>query len=374
MPSSGTAEENFSERWTRSNWALDDLLKYPFLEEAREYIKIKGPSLEEIIGDSGWGMVRNRGKNRVLETIVEGRVLDPRVSDEVEKEVELFSYPIARILVSCVADNYLVRRYSLGESERMTKNMLDEPGEKVIALGKELGTTVIRDSDEFLMSFIDYLEYTKNLKASEWKLVNQDLREGYVVLPKKRLVRVFKEKIMEDMIEELPRPVTDALINEFKPQVEEIKKVLEEKRADFESVDLGRVETDLFPPCIKKMLALQKEGVNLSHEARFALTAFLHKVGLSEKQIIAVFSESPDFDVDLAQYQIEHIIGDISGTEYTPPGCGLMKTNGICYDPDRLCEQDWMTHPLTYYSVKKKDKRKNPEKYEEDEEKQDDEE
>lgn len=374
MPSSGDDKEDFLEKWMRSQWSLDDLVKYPFLEDARDYIKNKGPSLEEIIGDSGWGMVRNRGKQRVLETIVEGRVLDTRVSDELEKEIELFSYPIARILVSCVADNYLVRRYSLGESERMINKMMDEPGEKIIEIGKELGTTVIGGEDNFQMSFIDYLEYTKNIKASEWKLVNQDLRHGRVVLSKKRLVRVFKEKIMEDMIEELPRPVTDALINEFKPQVEEIKKVLEEKRADFESVDLGRVETDLFPPCIKKMLALQKEGVNLSHEARFALTAFLHKVGLSEKQIISVFSESPDFDVDLAQYQIEHIIGEISGTEYTPPGCDLMKTNGICYGPDRLCEQEWMTHPLTYYSVKKKDKRKNPEKYEEGEESKDDEE
>ena len=31
-----------------------------------------------------------------------------------------------------------------------------------------------------------------------------------------------------------------------------------------------------------------------------------------------------------------------------------MNTNGICYNPDSLCEQEWMNHPLTYYRVKSK--------------------
>ncbi len=121
-----------------------------------------------------------------------------------------------------------------------------------------------------------------------------------------------------------------------------------------EDVDMGEVETELFPPCIKKLLAGQKEGENLSHEGRFSLTAFLKKVGLSEDEIIDIFREAPDFDVEMASYQIQHIIGEISGTEYTPPGCDTMKTNGICFNPDSLCEQEWMKHPLSYYSIKKK--------------------
>ena len=35
-----------------------------------------------------------------------------------------------------------------------------------------------------------------------------------------------------------------------------------------------------------------------------------------------------------------------------------MKTNGLCYNPDTLCQQEWMNHPLTYYRVKMRDTEK----------------
>jgi DNA primase large subunit len=69
-------------------------------------------------------------------------------------------------------------------------------------------------------------------------------------------------------------------------------------------------------------------------------------------EIIKQFSLSPDFDPKKSRYQVEHITGVISSTSYTPPECNTMRTYRICFDPDDLCKQDWMTHPLKYYRAK----------------------
>ncbi len=335
------------------HWNLADLANYPFLDDAKHYIKENGPDPEKLL--EGWGEMKNRAQERVLQSLKEGKVSNRALSDKILMEDELFSYPVARMLVSCIADNYLIRRYSLGEAERAAERLKGEDREIVLALGEELGIPAVPEGERVFVHFIDYLENTVNLKVSEWKLINQDLRQGWILLPISRYVRILKETIMLDIVRDLPITVTDPdLLAHFSEHINKIQSALNVFRADTDRLDMGRVEPGLFPPCIRYLVAQIKEGVNLSHDARFALTSFLHKTGLGKEEIISVFRESPDFREDLALYQIEHIIGEISGTEYTPPGCDHMITTGLCYKPDELCNRDWMTHPLTYYSVKKR--------------------
>ncbi len=332
------------------------MANYPFLDEAKEYIIDKGPTLDDLQTELDEVVIR--AETRVLEAIEDGKVASRSLEDDIQREDELFSYPVARMLVSCIADNFLIRRYALGEAERVSERLTSEETEVILVLGEELGIPGVLNNDTIFLSFIDYLENTTNLKGPSWKLVNQDLRDGQVLIKKSRYIRIIKENVMLNIIDELPVAVNDEILNVFSDYIENIQKRLESSRFKIESLDFGRVETNLFPPCMKYLLAQQKEGVNLSHDARFALTAFLNKVGLNEDGILQLFSESPDFRADLATYQIEHIIGEISGEGYTPPGCDWMKTNGICYDPDPLCNREWMGHPLTYYSVKKRGNRK----------------
>lgn len=338
------------------DWTIEDLAKYPFLEESKEYITQNGPSIEELIENRLWSMSRKRGKDRVLQSLENSRVSIRDLEDEIEQEEELFSYPIARMLVSSLGDNFLQKRYVLGEAQRIEEELFREEQTKLMALTQKLDLEVNKNDEKFEIYFVDYLENTERLRSPRWKLVNQDLREGYIYITKRRLIRIIKEKIQEVISDGLPAPTSDLILEKFSKELKEIESKLEDIREDVQEVDMGEVETDLFPPCIKKFLAGQKEGENLSHEARFAMTAFLKTVGLSEDEIVSIFQEAPDFDLELASYQIKHIIGEISGTEYKPPGCGTMKTNGICYNPDELCEREWMTHPLTYYSAKKKNK------------------
>jgi len=120
----------------------------------------------------------------------------------------------------------------------------------------------------------------------------------------------------------------------------------------FKAEDFGRIRVTKLPPCIRQLLAKVQAGENLPHSGRFALTAFLHALGMSPEEILHMFSTSPDFDESKTRYQIEHITGKISGTEYTPPECSTMKSYGICFGEDNLCKKEWMTHPLKYYRIK----------------------
>ena len=91
-------------------------------------------------------------------------------------------------------------------------------------------------------------------------------------------------------------------------------------------------------------------GANLTHMGRFALTAFLHTIGLDVTEIVKVYQRSPDFDIEKTLYQVEHISGR-SGTEYTPPSCATMETNGLCVRRDGLGER--IGGPLGYYRTEK---------------------
>ena len=77
---------------------------------------------------------------------------------------------------------------------------------------------------------------------------------------------------------------------------------------------------------------------------------FLHHIGLSNEEIYKVFGDVPDFAADVTRYQIDHITGTTSATEYSTPECATMKSYGICPGPDALCMT--IRHPLSYYRKK----------------------
>ncbi len=109
---------------------------------------------------------------------------------------------------------------------------------------------------------------------------------------------------------------------------------------------------------MKKLLEMIRAGENVPHTGRFAIVAFLHTLGMDSETILSTFATSADFDESKSRYQIQHITGEISGTEYTPPECSTMKSYGICFDPDSLCDKEWMGHPLKYYRLKGRKPRK----------------
>ncbi len=337
---------------------ISRLANYPFLGDSATYLKEYGPTLEELLNDIAYERTRALGKERVLEALEEGIVKDHGLLTDADRLAELLSYVAARILVSCVNDPYLTKRYALAEAKTMSGRLRDEDFDFVVNTAKELNLDVKPENDICRIHFTHYLRSTSQMRSKPWKIVNKDMRNGYIILDKDRLARVIQQTLQRRIEKELPAEVSDDILEVLSTQVAEIKKAVEERKSTFKAKDFGRIRVTKLPPCIRHLLAKAQAGENLPHSGRFALTAFLHAIGMTSREILQLFASSPDFDETKTHYQIEHITGIISGTEYTPPECSTMKSYGICFGEDGLCRKEWMTHPLKYYRTKDKGAKK----------------
>ncbi len=331
---------------------LTRLASYPFLKESVSYLKENGPSLKELLHDIAYERTRALGKERVIEAIAEGKIEDHSLTTKAESLAELLSYVAARILVSCVNDPYLTKRYALAEAKTANTRLQNEDFGFVVEVAKEMDLDVRLEDGICKIHFIHYLRNTSQMRSKPWKIANQDLQNGFIILNKSHLARVAQQALQMRIEGELPSEVNDEILRDLSQHITDIQKVLEERKGTFKAEDFGKIRVTKLPPCMRQLLAKVQAGENLSHSGRFALTAFLHALGMSSDEILQLFSTSPDFDESKTRYQIDHITGKISGTEYTPPECSTMKSYGICFGEDNLCRKEWMTHPLKYYRVK----------------------
>ena len=346
--------------------------RYPFLKGSAELLRKKGVTLDNLISSMAYERARTLGKERVLEAVEFAKVVERPMATETDAVNELLSYPVARMLVSCLGDEKFVRRYAVAEAklanarlnqeverakDRATRRDRAPPAANggvgfVIEVAEELGLSVDRVDDSVVVDFADFLRFSSAMKSKSWKLVNQDVRAGTVIIDGTRLVRLVEQMIGDRIVSELPLPVNDDIIEALADDIEEIRQQLEQKRAEQPARDFGRVSIVRFPPCMRRLLEMIRAGENVPHTGRFAIVAFLHTLGMNSDTILSTFSTSADFDEGKSRYQIQHITGEISGTEYTPPECSTMKSYGICFNPDSLCEKEWMGHPLKYYRLK----------------------
>jgi DNA primase large subunit len=344
---------------------------YPFLAAASNYVKESGITLDDLITAAAFERARLRGKERILEAIRARTVRKPKILSTAQAEVELLSYPFARILVSCVGDERLVRRYALSEAKSAYEKLLGDSisgsssDDRINELSLEFGMRVdmVRvpqehEREQVKIPFSDYLRFTSNLRDKRWKLVNRGLEKGWVNLRKAEFFRIIQEAIYERIKKDLPLDLSKAFCDSIRSYTEDIREELAnwQKKYDesgFESTSGFRVrDPRYFPPCIAAILSNLKEGVNVPHSARFAVTAFLLNIGLTEDEIMELYKNAPDFDEERTRYQVEHIAGDKGSVRYTTPSCDTMRTYGNCINRDDVCEK--ITHPLSYYKLKLK--------------------
>lgn len=327
--------------------------RYPFLANAQNVASENGARIEDLMTSETFAEARTRGVDRVISALERSEVEYAVLRSDVDRIEEIMSYPYARILVSCVNDKFLTRRYALAEAVHMNNLLGQEPYAVVHQIAAELGVKTRIQDDALMMHFSDYLKFSARIKSVEWKLINTEVKNGYVVLTKEKFARVMQNALQDRIESELPLKVPEEIENIVRPHVTFIENQLAASKSKYNTAFTGELKPEILPPCIRTLLSMAQNGINLPHSGRFALVSFLHKIGLSLEQILALFAQSPDFDESKSIYQIKHITGDLNGTEgYTPPECGTMKTMGICYEPDELCERDKMNHPLNYFRIK----------------------
>ena len=325
--------------------------RYPFLKGAAQYAEENSADIESLINSPSYENARKRGTDRVLNAISQHIVSDVPLLQEYDRLMEVLSYPYARMLVSCVNDRFLTKRYALAEASRMNDLLSnDHASETIVAEELEVRSTVDIEG-KINLHFSDYLRFSHVIKAVEWKLINTDIRNGSVRLEPEKFNRLLQNALQERIESELPLNVPSEFIKALKRDVNRVSMALNEAKKKLSPTGGEGMNSEYLPPCIKAILSSAQNGVNLPHSARFALVSYLNALGLTYEQIIGLFAQSPDFDESKSSYQIKHITGEERGREgYTPPECATMKTNGICFEPDGLCER--VNHPLSYYRVK----------------------
>jgi DNA primase large subunit len=315
---------------------------YPFTEDAAGEVREAGYSLDSLLGKTSFKAVRNRAAQRVSEAM-SGTISETATNTQAEQLTELLSYPLARILVSCLDDSILLRRYALAEAKRAYKRMQEEK-EDLTAIADDLGLHP-QGPGPYKIHFAEYIRAAHRMHSPKWKLTNRDLQQGYLTVTREELMRIMEEAAREKILKGLPISVDGKTCAALQEYLQPLREQLDIIRAR-DRVDLGAVNEGAFPPCIKKMLNDVAKGTNLAHSARFALVSFLLQINMTAEEVISLFSTSPDFDEERTRYQVEHIAG-ASGTSYKPPACATMATYGNCPGEDELCRR--IRHPLSYY-------------------------
>jgi len=326
------------------------LARYPFFEEARGEVAERAERLVDVVDDA----VLDRAEERVTLALERGETGET-ASDA---RVELFSYPVARAVVSVVDEHPVTRRYAWAESvtarDRFVDDMTSEGSfgnvgnarvtfEEIV---EEFGMEV-RETDEagtYKMEVGNFLGLASGMSDEEWKLVNRSVDDGWVRVTRDDVLELSREAVRERVADGLPLFVPEEAGDGIEPAVENVREVVAE--ADI-TTEIDRVEESEFPPCMETLLAEVREGKHLEHHSRFAITSFLTNIGMDTDEIIDTYEVNPGFGEEMTRYQTDHIRGDTGPTEYTCPSCSTMVTYGDCRNKDELCET--ISHPLGYY-------------------------
>jgi DNA primase large subunit len=335
--------------------ALPLLARFPFLPGAAEHVEQAGPKLDELLFDRAYARVRERGLERVERALRDADIPAVAIASDAEALVELLSYGVGRMVVACMGMPYAARRSAMAEAKLAHARLLQEDEATVRLVAATLGLKL----QEGKVHVSDFLKHSVAFKEPAWKLVNQPLRAGWVELDKARLARLCQEAVRQRVELAASREPSPEMVRAFEEHVPGLRKLAEEQLARFQGGELGPVRLELLPPCMARLLAQLQQGVNVPHTGRFAVTSFLHTIGMGSEEIMRLFAQAPDFKEDMTRYQVEHITGKSSGTEYTPPGCASMVTWGLCpmeekprEERDPVCVKPRMTHPLIYYRIR----------------------
>lgn len=333
---------------------LFTLAKYPFLSDAKIFVKKEAPAISDLLDDAIYERARISAVDRLDHAFNDKDVGNRSLSSETESLMELLSYPIARMITVCIGDSFFTKRYALGEAVHMYKNLQKESTDFLLDVAREFNVDFEydMDTDHLSVSFIHYLRFAPT-RYKTWKMINREMNNGYIVVSHKDLARLLQEALRHRINEELEKRTCHPHVKTlFLDEIVRIQNKVLMHRKELETAPIGTLDVTKLPPCLKDILAAIQAGENVPHMGRFALVAFLSSLKMTPAQILKVFSTAPDFEEEKTMYQIEHITGSTSSTNYSAPGCDKLKTYGLCPSEkiDDICRKT--NHPLSYYKRK----------------------
>ncbi len=347
-------------------------LKYPFSAHARQASQKLARDLGVLVD------LLERPENHYIVEEAEKRVYaaltqNPIRYPTMENEKDVLIYPTSRLIVEELGFPQLRALQAEAESKEANRQLGNEKNDfvvelcessfnwKIDSMGKiseRSELPLLLRTFELKMRFENYLEVAPSFHSDEWNLINRYLDKGWVYIRRSELDRLisgkFRQLIMEGRFD-IPK-MSQRLIE----AVQRIEDKTKGRIRKAEPMKMTETLASAFPPCIQKLHDDSVRGdVNLSHDARFALAAFLLKIGMDENEVQKIFSGSPDRNISLIEYQVRHIASKrsmgVDDEGYTPPGCRKLQVNNLCpvylgsvFDP--LCE--YVLNPLAFYQTR----------------------
>ena len=325
------------------------------------------PSLRDLLGDPVYARARELGRARI-------RVAadDPTGATRVEElsratpPERFLSFFYARLLLSAAPTMAPLRRWAVAEAKQGYGRWRSAPLPELVEVSRRLDRPVEPTEDGVRFELTDYVELATPVREGDFRLVRQGVRDGHVHVDRDRAARLLQEAVRIALSS--PVEVTEEVGSTLRANERDFLEELATRMPPPPRPAVagsGPIAPEKFPPCIRKMERMLQAGENLSHSGRFALAAFLHKVGADFETIVDTYRGAPDFDESVTRYQVEHITHRDGGEGYMPPECDTLRSHGLCFrdgDPtapqaadrgrDLRCFDPALRHPLTYYRMR----------------------
>ncbi|MCX6770616.1 MAG: hypothetical protein NTX79_01030 [Candidatus Micrarchaeota archaeon] len=284
---------------------------YPFSSAAKAHMAGRGM---EIVSS-----YVEKAEGRVREAIETGKVRKvPSLSDAQEEELAL--YAIARMIVSCANNRYLINRYAVAEAKKTSDYLSSDASahpEYVGDVAAEFGMRFEKSGSHFLVPLGSYLPCTP--RSTDYKLANREVAAGKVLVSSHERVRMLEEAVKKKIERELP--IRAAFPDEVKAAGARVLALL--PRLETAVVKVGQ---ENYPPCVRRMIEELSLNVNLPHTARVALGIYLVRAGVATDKIVDIFRGAPDFSENTTRYQVEYL----RTKGYSMPSCATMDSYGAC--------------------------------------------
>jgi DNA primase large subunit len=329
--------------------------RYPFLDTAREAVEAADVALADLVAADH--AVVERGHERVERALVEGSIETDR---RVTPRTELLSYPIARVLVSLLDTPGAVEKYAAAEAEtahmrfvedcergreKQTRTQSDQQTLTLESLLQEFNLNAdvqaIESDDRYRIAVATYLQCAP--EDDDWTLVTRELSDGYVSVSRSEVLTLLRETVEERVVTGLPFTVPSQIAEPLLSTVQELKSVLASVEYPRK---IDRIEPDLFPDCITRLIEQARTDDAFDPQERFTLVSFLAAIGMNAGDIRDFCGKHGDSFT----YATERLAGadeenEKRGNPYPPPSFETMQRYGIC-------EEDHdHTHPLEEYAA-----------------------
>ncbi len=319
------------------------LIRYPFSNKAKEFIKDKNIDLlsvdEDIIKKATLLLLRTINQNIQDKEKQWRNYL--KVDDERISLLYVKLYPVSRILLKIVDYNPLYQQFAL-HYQKQLKYYINKPLEtnEFDEIQKDLCPNLkyIQNTEQYALKLVDYLGYDL---GDDHKLQYANLEDGNIYFTKLETINllssILKKRILKNIAAEqkdLPK-----LFLDYGMYIK--KKILKENTFNIKVINKPEINT--FPPCFLNMYNKLIGGQKLSHIENFTVGVFLSNIGYNYNETLVLFKNSPNFDENIAGYQIKKIMEK----KYSVPNCNTLKSNGLC---TKECN---VKHPFQLFKYKK---------------------